>query len=70
MAPVRAMPIVGGAVLVRDLGWTATGIVSQIAEDGRTIEVTTDSGDQITFTLSPATGRFAAANGTAQLTFT
>jgi hypothetical protein len=64
------MPIVGGTVLVRELGWTATGIVNRIAEDGRTIEVTTDSGDELTFTLSPATARWAAANGTAQLTFT
>ena len=69
MTPVRSMPIVGGAVLVRDLGWTATGVVNHIADDGRTIEVTTDSGDRITFTLRPATARFAAANGTAQLTF-
>lgn len=70
MSPVRAMPIVGGTVVVRDLGWTATGTVQHVAEDGRTIEVTTETGDRITFTLRPATARFAAANGTAQLTFT
>lgn len=64
------MPVIGAAVLVRDLGWTARGVVDRIAEDGRTIEVTTDGGDQITFRLSPATARFMAANGTAQLTFT
>ena len=70
MSPVRAMPIVGAAVLVRDLGWTATGIVDQIGDDGRTIEVTIDGGERMTFTLSPATARFTVANGTAQLTFT
>jgi hypothetical protein len=70
MTPVRAMPIVGGTVIVRDLGWTATGTVQRVADDGRTIEVATETGDQITFTLRPATARFAAANGTAQLTFT
>jgi hypothetical protein len=57
-------------VIVRDLGWTATGTVQRVADDGRTIEVATETGDQITFTLRPATARFAAANGTAQLTFT
>jgi len=64
------MPVLGAAVLVRDLGWTARGVVERIADDGRTIEVTTDSGDQMKFTLSPATARFTATNGTAQLTFT
>jgi hypothetical protein len=64
------MPVLGAAVLVRDLGWTARGVVDQIADDGRTIEVTTDGGDRIKFTLSPATARFTAANGTARLTFT
>ncbi len=63
------MPVVGGAVLVRDLGWTATGTVQHVADGGRTIEVTTDTGDRITFTLRPATARFAARDGTAQLTF-
>jgi len=63
------MPIVGAGVVVRDLGWTATGTVQHVAEDGRTIEVTTETGEHLTFTLSPATARFAAKNGTAQLTF-
>lgn len=69
MSPVRAMPIVGAGVLIRDLGWTTTGTVRHVAEDGRTIEVTTETGDHLTFTLSRATARFAVAGGTAQLTF-
>jgi hypothetical protein len=70
MSPVRAMPVVGRGVTVRDLGWTTSGTVQHVAQDGRTIEVATETGERITFTLRPATARFAAKDGTAQLTFT
>jgi hypothetical protein len=65
------MPIVGGQVLVRRLGHMSRGVVEQVGDGGRTIKVTTERGESISFTLSRATARFTAhtREGTAQLTF-
>jgi hypothetical protein len=61
--PLRAMPQVGGPVLVDYLGVTVAGTVRLVAGDGRRLEVVTDEGAALTFTLNPATATFTADGG-------
>jgi len=58
--PLRAMPTPGRAVKVDYLGSTVDGTVSHVAEDGRTLEVVTEEGTSLTFTLNRATATFTA----------
>jgi hypothetical protein len=57
------MPTPGRAVKVDYLGTTVDGIVSHVAEDGRTLEVVTEEGTSLTFTLNRATATFTAGGG-------
>lgn len=70
------MPELGGAVLVDYLGVTVRGVVRHIDDEGRQLEVLTEDGTALSFTLNRATAtftvnggqtaprlRFAAANG-------
>lgn len=52
------MPEIGGAVLIDFLGATVAGTVRQIEPDGRRIEVETEDGASLAFTLNRATARF------------
>jgi hypothetical protein len=61
--PLRAMPQVGGAVLVDYLGSTVPGTVRQIKGDGRQLEVVTEDGATLTFVLNRATAMFTAGGG-------
>jgi hypothetical protein len=47
--------------MVAFLGARVPGVVEEIAEGGRRLRVVTEDGEAITFTLSRATGQFAAA---------
>ena len=54
------MPVVGGAVLIDYLGSTRRGTVRRLDQDGRVLEVATEDGDALTFTLNRATATFTA----------
>lgn len=57
------MPELGGSVLVDYLGTTVAGTVRQIRDGGRQLEVLTEDGTTITFTLNRATATFTADGG-------
>jgi len=61
--PLRAMPETGAPVLVDYLGSTVPATVSAVAPDGRALEVVTDEGTSLRFTLNRATATFTAAGG-------
>jgi hypothetical protein len=54
------MPVVGGAVLIDYLGSTLRGTVGRVEPDGRRLEVLTEDGDTLTFSLNRATATFTA----------
>jgi hypothetical protein len=54
------MPVVGGLVLIDYLGSTVAGAVEHVDADGRRLEVTTEDGRTLTFTLNRATAAFTA----------
>jgi hypothetical protein len=57
------MPQPGGSVQIDYLGSTVSGTVSDVADDGRRLEVVTDDGVSLTFTLNRATATFTADGG-------
>ena len=61
--PLRAMPHVGGRVLIDYLGSTVGGVVQEVDEDGRRLEVLSDDGATLTFTLNRATATFTLDGG-------
>ncbi len=61
--PLRAMPTPGRRVEIDYLGATVGGIVSHVSDDARTLEVVTDEGASLTFTLNRATATFTAGGG-------
>ncbi len=61
--PLRALPQVGGRVLIDYLGSTVRGTVREIAEEGRRLEVLTEDGRTMTFALNRATATFTAGGG-------
>jgi hypothetical protein len=61
--PLRAMPQVGGSVLVDYLGATVRGTVRDVADDGRRLDVVTEDGRTLTFALNRATATFTAGGG-------
>jgi hypothetical protein len=54
------MPHIDGSVLVDFLGSTVTGTVTSVTVDGRTVEVETEDGATMTFSLNRATAIFTA----------
>jgi len=58
--PIRAMPTVGGQVLVDFLGATVPGTVIDVRAKGRTLEVETEDGARLGFTLNRATAAFTS----------
>jgi hypothetical protein len=54
------MPEVGGSVLIDFLGSTVSGTVRRVDRDGRRVEVMTEEGDTLTFSLNRATATFTA----------
>ncbi len=61
--PLRAMPAPGRRVEIDYLGTTVGGTVSRMSDDGRTLEVLTDEGASLTFSLNRATATFTAGGG-------
>jgi cell shape-determining protein MreC len=57
------MPQPGLPVQIDYLGSTVTGTVSDVADDGHRLEVITDEGASVTFTLNRATATFIAGGG-------
>jgi hypothetical protein len=57
------MPQVGGDVLIDYLGSTVAAAVRHVDEDGRRLEVVTEDGAMLTFTLNRATAIFTADGG-------
>ena len=57
------MPQPGRSVQIDYLGSTVAGTVSDVAEGGRRVEVVTDDGASLTFTLNRATATFIAGGG-------
>ncbi|MEO8967346.1 MAG: hypothetical protein ABI355_07050 [Solirubrobacteraceae bacterium] len=58
--PIRAMPTVGGEVLVDFLGATVPGTVTYVDAEGHRLEVATDAGARLSFTLNRATAAFTS----------
>ena len=61
--PLRAMPELGGSVLIDYLGSTVHGTVKHVGDHGRCVEVVTEDGATITFELNRATALFTAGGG-------
>jgi hypothetical protein len=57
------MPHPGGSVEIDYLGSTVPGTVNHVADEGRRLEVITDEGMSLTFTLNRATATFTAGGG-------
>ena len=57
------MPELGGPVLIDYLSVTVAGTVRQISDGGRQLEVVTEEGTTIAFTLNRATATFTADGG-------
>jgi len=58
--PIRAMPTVDGEVLVEFLGATVAGTVIHVDAEGRALEVETEDGARLSFTLNRATAAFTS----------
>ena len=58
--PLRALPQIGGPVLIDYLGATVPGTVREIGDGGRRLEVLTADGTAMTFALNRATATFTA----------
>ena len=54
------MPVVGAEVVIDHLGWTESGTVDHVDAERRRVEVTTEQGETVTFTLNRATATFTA----------
>ena len=61
--PLRAMPHVGGRVLIDYLGSTVDGVVQHVDDDGRRLQVLTEDAATLTFTLNRATATFTLDGG-------
>lgn len=60
---LRALPRIGVAVHVDYLGATVAGTVTAVAADGRRLEVVTEEGATLQFTLNRVTATFTAGGG-------
>lgn len=58
--PARALPRIGDAVTVAFLSVSVRGVVAEVSEGLRSVDVLTEEGDSFTFRLNPATGRYMA----------
>ncbi|HEY2140853.1 MAG TPA: hypothetical protein VGG98_02185 [Solirubrobacteraceae bacterium] len=65
LGPSRPVPRVGSPARIAHFGGGfERGTVLAVYEQGRRLEVRSESGEELEFVLSPATARFAAASGT------
>jgi hypothetical protein len=61
--PLRVMPTVGAEVVIDHLGSVEHGVVHAVDAEARTVEVATEEGRTLSFTLNRATARFTAGGG-------
>ena len=55
---IRAIPRVGDPVTVAFLSVHVSGVVASTDESQRSVDVMTEDGEAVLFTLNPATGRY------------
>jgi hypothetical protein len=58
--PLRVMPTVGAEVVIDHLGSIEHGVVHAVDAEARTVDVATEEGQTLRFTLNRATARFTA----------
>jgi hypothetical protein len=58
----RAIPTVGGRVIVAFLATKVSGSIERVDTELRELEVLTDDGERLGFVLSPASGIFIACD--------
>ena len=63
---MRRLPVEGAEVTVIYLGTTEAAVIAAVADEGRTVDVETLSGDRLRFRLN-ATGWFVTADRSARL---
>ena len=63
---MRRVPTEGAEVTVVYLGTTEAGVIAEVRDDGRTLDVETLSGELLRFRLN-ATGWFVTADRSARL---
>jgi hypothetical protein len=63
---MRRLPVEGAEVTVVYLGTTEPGVIAEVRDEGRTLDVETLGGEQLRFRLN-ATGWFVTADRSARL---
>ena len=63
---MRRLPVEGAEVTVVYLGTTELGVIAEVRDEGRTLDVETLGGEQLRFRLN-ATGWFVTADRSARL---
>jgi hypothetical protein len=58
MPPRRQLPVVGAAVTVVYLAYRVGATIDAVADDGRSLTVQTDEGEELHFALNAASGLF------------
>ena len=60
---LRVMPTVGAEVIIDHLGATEHGVVQSVDAEARCVEVATEEGRTVSFSLNRATATFTAGGG-------
>ena len=63
---MRQLPVEGAEVTIVYLGVTEPGVIAEVHDEGRTVDVETLSGERLRFRLN-ATGWFVTADRSARL---
>ncbi len=64
LSPSRPLPRVGARARIAHFGGGfEPGVVLAVSDQGRRLEVRSESGEVLEFVLSPATARFVSAGG-------
>ena len=63
---MRRLPVEGAEVTIVYLGTTDLGVIAEVRDEGRTLDVETLGGEQLRFRLN-ATGWFVTADRSARL---
>ena len=60
---LRVMPVVGAEVVIDHLGSVEHGVVHSVDPEARRVEVATEEGRTVSFSLNRATATFTAGGG-------
>ncbi len=60
---LRVMPVVGAEVVIDHLGSIEHGVVHSVDAEARRVEVATEEGRTVSFSLNRATATFTAGGG-------